>query len=229
MKQLRMVIVFLDRLHMGNGNESLHMLIRRQVVEHIADNHQMYMPFFLDRYASPEEYVIDMESEGTWAESAAVLATANTFNVEIQILSADSGYVAPITPTESSPSQTIFLGIVDDLHYVSTASINEPQVISYGAKTIDGLPLTYTDCVDCPLTWLSNFYERNELQNFFLSHKDKFSKTFTSFMSKLKGGNSAEAKRYWVKEFSRKKKMKIFLKKRYHFRNTVIFPCLHVH
>ena len=102
-----------------------------------------------------------MAQEGTLADSAVVLATANAFNVEMQIVSADS----PISPTSRSPSQTIFLGIVADFHYVSTANIDEPQVISqvYGGTTNNGMSLMHTDCVHCLLTWLSNFYENNNL------------------------------------------------------------------
>ena len=143
-----------------------------------------------------------MAQEGTWADSAVVLATANAFNVEMQIVSADSPYIAPISPTSGSPSQTIFLGIVDDFHYVLTANIDEPQLLSYGGTINDGMSLMYTDCVDCPLTWLENFYERNYLQKLFESNKDKFTETLISFMFRLKGGNSAEAKRFWLRKFT---------------------------
>ena len=44
-------------------------------------------------------------------------------------------------PLTDNPTQTIFLGHIAHLHYVSTRSLSEPQVMRYGGCTKDGLDL----------------------------------------------------------------------------------------
>ena len=80
-----------------------------------------------------------MSSDGHWADNAIKRATSDALSIEIHIISsAEDMPTMTFRPTTNNPSQTIFLGHIAHLHYVSTRSLSEPQIMSYGGCTKDG-------------------------------------------------------------------------------------------
>ena len=86
-----------------------------------------------------------MSRDGHWADNAIIRATSDALNIEIHIISsAEDTPTITFRPTTNNPSQTIFLGHIAHLHYVSTRSLSEPHIISYGGCTKDGVRLIKT-------------------------------------------------------------------------------------
>ena len=91
----------------------------------------------------------------TIRDNLIIRATADALNIEIHIIS-----FAQETPTitfrsiTDNPAQTIFLGYIAHLHYVSARNLSEPQVMQYGGCTNDGVRLIKTYIIDNVLTWL---------------------------------------------------------------------------
>ena len=74
-----------------------------------------------------------MSRDGHWADNAIIRATLDALNIEIHIISsAEDAPTVTFRPTTNKPSQTIFLGHIAHLQYVSTRSLLEPQFMSNG-------------------------------------------------------------------------------------------------
>ena len=141
-----------------------------------------------------------MSRDGHWADNAIIRATSDALNIEIHIISsAEDTPTITFRPTTNNPSQTIFLGHIAYLHYVSTRSLSEPQIMSYGGCTKDGVRLIKTQVLDNVLTWL-----------YFLMTKYKALMEFMTSIEHIrnvrhvldtyrifKRGNAADSKRNW--------------------------------
>ena len=105
-------------------------------------------------------------------------------------------------PTTNNPCQTIFLSHIAHLHYMSTRSLSEPQIISYGGCTKDGVRLIKTQVLDNVLTWMY-FLMTNyrTLMEFMTSIEHIRNVTYRIF----KRGNAADSKRNWF-EFASSKR-----------------------
>jgi len=58
-----------------------------------------------------------------------------------------TGFIAVIPPDFGRmPTETVFLGLIEDVHHVATANI-----VAYGGVTSGGVSLSKTSSIDCPL------------------------------------------------------------------------------
>jgi len=81
-----------------------------------------------------------MSKDGYWANDAIVKATASAFDIEIRIVSATAEFIAVIFPDFGyMPTGTVFLCLIEDVHYVATANI-----VAYGGVTSGGVSLSKT-------------------------------------------------------------------------------------
>ena len=92
-----------------------------------------------------------MSRDDHWADNAMKRATSDALNIEIHKYLQRKTRTPTVTfrPTTNNPSQTIFLGHIAYLHYVSTRSLSEPQIMSYGGCTKDGVRLIKTQVLTC--------------------------------------------------------------------------------
>ena len=114
------------------GSDEYHIMVRKQAVERVSDYPEAYQDYLLHDYASVEEYISRMSKNSHWADDAIIRATADALEVQIHIVSATSDYIPTFNPDSGNPSQTLFLGHISELHYVSTTSAHEPQCLQYG-------------------------------------------------------------------------------------------------
>ena len=64
-----------------------------------------------------------MSRDDHWADNAIIRGTSDALNIEIHIISsAEDTPTIKFRPTTNNPSQTIFLGHIAYLHYVSKRS-----------------------------------------------------------------------------------------------------------
>ena len=129
--------------------------------------------------------------DGHWAGNLIIRATPDQLNSEIHIISS-----AHKTPTitfrliTDNLTQTIFLGHLAHLHYVSPRSLSESQVMRYGECIKDGVRLIKTYTVNIVLTWLfltiSSFQEIYELLDNIQHKKHKANTRLIPFFSTRK-------------------------------------------
>ena len=67
------------------GNDNLHRVIRRRMIETIQGNHEFYQDFILHRYESMGSYIQNMSRDSEWAYTAA-LASAEASGKQIMLL-----------------------------------------------------------------------------------------------------------------------------------------------
>ena len=115
-----------------------------------------------NRFESPQSYIDYIGRNRSWADDAAGCAATEAMEIEIQVISAEDDYVSIVRPSNSPASQTIFIGLIQDRHFVSTSDRRIPQQMRSGGVTSDGLILEYTESVDNPLTWLFELYSKNK-------------------------------------------------------------------
>ena len=130
------------------GSDEYHIMVRKQAVERVSDYPEDYQDYLLHDYASVEEYISRMLQNSHWEDDAIIRATADALEVQIHIVSTTSDYISTFNPDSGNPSQTLFLGHISELHYVSTASAHEPQCLQYGGTTSDGTKLSRTEAID---------------------------------------------------------------------------------
>ena len=186
------------------GSDQYHHYIRQRAVETLSLSIEEYQPFFLHEYDSPEAYLAHMRQDNSWADDAAVRATVEALEIEIQIISAENDYIPILTPSNTVPSQTIFIGLVQDFHFVSTSDRSQPQYVQQGGVTSDGIILEYTECVDNPLTWLFELFTKSN-QLFDKRLETPPCSRLRNLMSRLRSGNSADGKKELAEWIRRKK------------------------
>ena len=186
------------------GSDQYHHYIRQRAVETLSLSIEEYQPFFLHEYDSPEAYLAHMRQDNSWADDAAVRATVEALEIEIQIISAENDYIPILTPSNTVPSQTIFIGLVQDFHFVSTSDRSQPQYVQQGGVTSDGIILEYTECVDNPFTWLLELFTKSN-QLFDKRLETLPCSRLRILMSRLRSGNSADGKKELAEWIRRKK------------------------
>ena len=143
---------------------------------------------------------------------AIIRATSDALNIEIHtIYSAEDTPTITFRPTTNNPSQTIFLSHIAHLHYVSTRSLSEPQIISYGGCTKDGVILMKTQVLDNIRTWLYILMTKYEtLMEFMTSiqHIRNVRHVLDTYRI-FKRGNAADSKRNWF-EFASGKRLHVY-------------------
>ena len=108
------------------ASDELYLNVRSQAVEYLRNHWQEFEGFITNDYTSVVNYITLMSRDGHGADNAIMRATSDALNKEIHISSAEDTPTITFRPTTNNPSQTIFLGHIAHLHYVSTRSLSEP-------------------------------------------------------------------------------------------------------
>ena len=143
---------------------------------------------------------------------AIIRATSDALNIEIYTISlAEDTPTITFRPTTNNPSQTIFLSHIAHLHYVSTRALSEPQIISYGGCTKDGVILIKTQVLDNVRTWLYILMTKYEaLMEFMTSmqHIRNVRHVLDTYRI-FKRSNAADSKRNWF-QFASGKRLHVY-------------------
>ena len=136
-------------------SDEFYLNVRSQAVEYLRNQRQESEGFITNDFTSIDNYITLMLRDSHRADNAIIRATSDALNIEIHIISsAEDTPTTAFRPTTNNPSQTIFLGHIANLHYVSTRSLSESQIMSYGGCTKDDVRLIKTQVLDNVLTWL---------------------------------------------------------------------------
>ena len=138
---------------MAYVSDEFYLNVRSQTVEYLRNQRKEFEGFITNDFTSVDNYITLMSRDGHWADNAIIRAISDALNIEIHIVSsAEDTPTITFRPTTNNPSQTIFLGHIAHLHYVSTRSLSEPQIMSYGGCAKDGVRLIKTQVLDNVLT-----------------------------------------------------------------------------
>ena len=107
--------------HQLYGTPDLHFQIRMAGIRHLNDHPQLYIETISNNCW--ENYIQQMSTLGTWCDNIIIQAVANAHNCVIHITESDinkpDGTI--ITPVvHEGQTNTIFIGYINELHYVST-------------------------------------------------------------------------------------------------------------
>ena len=114
--------------HSLYSNADLHVQIRSAGITHMINRPELYIESVA--YESWEHYIQEMSKQGTWCDNIIIQAVANALSCTIHITDSDLNATNPtiITPLNSHQKQRIvFLGYINDLHYVSTLQDSQNQ------------------------------------------------------------------------------------------------------
>ena len=117
--------------HQLYGNADRHVEIRMAGISHLHNHPELYIESISDD--SWENYIRQMSLPGTWCDHLIIQAVANALNCVIHIIdsNANSPQATIITPVvQQGTQQTIFIGYINHLHYVSTVTDTNNQNIS---------------------------------------------------------------------------------------------------
>ncbi len=98
-------------------------------ISHLHDHPELYIESICDD--TWVNYIKQMSIPGTWCDHLVIQAVANAFNCVIYIIQSDtnSPQATIITPVFwQRIQQTIFIGYINDLHYVSTVTNRNNQI-----------------------------------------------------------------------------------------------------
>ena len=111
--------------HQLYGDPNHHLLIRQAGVQFLSNNPERFIESSTEN--SWNEYIKNMSMQGTWCDALIVQAIADCQNVLIHIIESHENFAGEtlIQPHYLSqhPPTTIYLGHLDELHYVSTAAV----------------------------------------------------------------------------------------------------------
>ena len=98
-------------------------------ISHLHNYPELYIKSISDD--TWENYIKQMSIPGTWCDHLIIQAVANTFNCVIHITESNaySLQATIITPVlQQEIQQTIFVGYINDLHYISTVTHSNSQL-----------------------------------------------------------------------------------------------------
>lgn len=111
--------------HQLYGNTNHHLLIRQAGVQYLSNSPERFIESNTEN--SWNEYINNMSMQGTWCNALIVQAVADCQNVAIYIIESHENFAGEtlIEPhyLAQHPPTTIYLGHLDELHYVSTAAV----------------------------------------------------------------------------------------------------------
>ena len=111
--------------HQLYGDPNHHLLIRQAGVQYLSNNPERFIESNTEN--SWNEYINNMSMQGTWCDALIVQAVADCQNVAIHIIESHENFAGEslIQPhyLAQHPPTTIYLGHLDELHYVSTAAV----------------------------------------------------------------------------------------------------------
>ena len=117
--------------HQLYGNADLHYDIRMAGISHLQNHPELYIESISND--SWKNYTKQMSTPGTWCDHVIIQAVANALNCVIHITESnpDSQQPTIITPiNHQGIQQTVFIGHINGLHYVSTLTDRNSQNIS---------------------------------------------------------------------------------------------------
>lgn len=100
-------------------------------ISHLHNHPELYIESI--SHDSWENYIRQMSLPGTWCDHLIIQAVASALNCVIHIIdsNANSPQATIITPVvQQGTQQTIFIGYINHLHYVSTVTDTNNQNIS---------------------------------------------------------------------------------------------------
>ena len=115
--------------HQLYGTEDRHRQIRALAIQHLINCPEHFVEYNTDQ--SWMQYLQNMSTLGTWADHIIIQAVANTNNLRINITESllnfsESTIVNSIyTQCEGRNARDIYIGHLNELHYVSTAPITQ--------------------------------------------------------------------------------------------------------
>lgn len=114
--------------HQLYGTPELHFEIRMAGINHLNNHPEIYIESFSDN--SWEDYIQQMSTPGTWCDNLIIQAVANARNCVVHITESDINkpHGTIITPIlHEGRSNTIFIGYINELQYVSTIPLRSSQ------------------------------------------------------------------------------------------------------
>ena len=111
--------------HQLYGDPKFHLNIRALAVQYLSDHPERFIESNSEN--SWLEYLANISQQGTWCDNLIIQALADKLNIRIHItesnpLFAEISVIEPVHFT--TDIQTIHLGHIDELHYVSTVPFN---------------------------------------------------------------------------------------------------------
>ena len=111
--------------HQLYGDPNFHLNIRALGVDYLREHPERFIESNSEN--SWLEYLTNMSQQGTWCDNLIIQALADKLNIRIHItesnpLFAEINVVEPVSLT--TDTQTIHIGHIDELHYVSTVPFN---------------------------------------------------------------------------------------------------------
>ena len=112
--------------HQLYGTEDCHPQIRALAIEHLINCPEHFVEYNTDQPWL--QYLQNMSRLGTWADHIIIQAVANKHNLRINITESapnfsESTTVSSIYTGSEAQRRSIYIGHLDELHYVSTAPI----------------------------------------------------------------------------------------------------------
>ena len=110
--------------HQLYGNPNNHFYLRSVVVQYLVHNPEQFIESNTEH--SWQDYLQRMSNQGTWADAIIIQAVANCLNLSIHIIESNPAF-SPVTVVEpmnaTDVSLRIYIGHVDEIHYVSTSEM----------------------------------------------------------------------------------------------------------
>ena len=106
--------------HQLYGNPNNHFYVRRVGIQYLVHNSEQFIESNTEQ--SWQNYLQTMSCQGTWADAIIIQAVANCFNLSIHITESNPTF-SPVTivePMNVTDSINIYIGHLDEIHYVST-------------------------------------------------------------------------------------------------------------
>ena len=110
--------------HQLYGDPNHHLLIRQAGVQYLCNNPERFIESNTEN--SWNEYINNTSMQGTWCDALIVQAVADCQNIAIHIMESHENFAGEtlIEPhLAQHPPTTIYLGHLDELHYISTAAV----------------------------------------------------------------------------------------------------------
>ena len=108
--------------HQLCGDPGSHLYIRQIAIKYLQENPELFIESNTEN--SWNEYLTNMSQQGSWCDALMVQAVAESQNLRIRIVEshenfAETTMIEPVHISEQPPA-TIYVGHVDEVHYVST-------------------------------------------------------------------------------------------------------------
>ncbi|KAL9956638.1 hypothetical protein ACROYT_G038144 [Oculina patagonica] len=123
--------------HQLYGTAAYHSQVRAVGIDHLRNHPEHFIESNVE--FSWLEYLNNMSRQGTWCDNLIIQAVANALNCTIYIAEsaenfAESNVIHP-ADTHERPGTTIYIGHLDEVHYVSTAPMENEECNFHGQQS----------------------------------------------------------------------------------------------